>query len=119
MSKSSPNSIKTHDFLRLVAQDAGFTIGDVKLIYKSMTKIIYLSLLNKKILYLNNLAKIFVYKYTRQLYNFHIKAKEEKECIKTKMVPSKNYKKKIIKNSNWDNDDEIDSDEINESEFEE
>jgi len=114
----SPSSIiKTRVFLRLVAQDAGFTIGDVKIIWRSITKIIYLSLLNKKTLYLNSLAKIFVHKYFRQMYNFSTGEKEKKECMKIKMIPSRRYKAKILKNGNWDNDEiEIDNDEIDENE---
>lgn len=120
------NKIKTYDFLRLVAQDAGFTIGDVRLIYKSITKIIYLSLLNDKTLYLSGLAKIFINRYTRQLYNFHTKIKEEKKCMRVKIIPAKQYKTKMLKNSDWNNNEiyndenySDDENEIDENEFEE
>jgi len=54
------NEITTNKFLHLVSQDAGFTISDTKIFWRSVIRIIARAIIAEKILKIHGLGKIYV-----------------------------------------------------------
>jgi len=54
------NEITTSHFLRLVSQDAGFTLSDTKIFWRSIMRIMGRAIVSEKTLKLRGLGKIYV-----------------------------------------------------------
>jgi len=54
------NEITTSHFLHLVSQDAGFTLSDTRIFWRSVTRIIARAIVSEKILKIHGLGKIYV-----------------------------------------------------------
>lgn len=58
--RSEIEEITTSHFLRLVSQDAGFTLSDTKIFWRSIMRIMARAIVSEKILKLRGLGKIYV-----------------------------------------------------------
>jgi len=54
------NEITTDKFLHLVSQDAGFTLSDTRIFWRSVIRIIARAIISEKILKIHGIGKIYV-----------------------------------------------------------